>query len=434
MDNSVTLRPLTKAGEAFVKEYIHPPTNTGMVEGIPDHSTMSSVVTDFRNEFQIDPPTGVGTGTWSTLLISFPNPQIPLIAIRWVGALPPAVLPAGDIVVFQNPSFTFGTNASTWDTTVSNYRYTKKSLTSHMVVSSLYDQGTAYAAQMAFESFIDPNTQNAGDRLTWSRNLDYIPTAPSQILQASSKSFEGEAKFGSFLVHRYVNPAMQYLGARATYERLVFKYINITGGTSSVTMDLVSGIPIPTPAIAAPTTYDGLTVGYNLYNSLLAQATIRAKCIHSIEATTDLTSAWSVFTEPGPCPDGPAMDLASVEMYKLADGLPAAANDFGAFWNAAKSLGPVLKSVYQGAKPLIKTGLNTLPAGGLLNQILEGVEGLAMQDTSKKGKARANPPPKKKGSTPMMQSSKKPNVKATKMTKAQKKKMKAAYSRMESLD
>jgi hypothetical protein len=372
---------------------------------------MNSVVSNFRNEFKIGAPPGVTTGTWSVLLMSVPNPEFPLLAFRWTGDDPPA----GGIekVYCKNTSFAFQPTgeaplkATTWTATANKYRFLKKSVTHYMDASDLYNQGMCYASQTAIDTSVNPTVQSTTLPFL-KRWLDFglIPTQPGQIMQSSSKAFRGPAKEGCFQVSRFVDPTALYNNAYPEIEQINYSYIPFGGGTISSAVSLSGGTDD-----AIPPTYTSMSLGYTLFTGLLPQASINSKCIHSIESVPDINSTWAVFATPGPCPDGPAMDLGSVEMYKLADGMPSAANDLAAFWNAAKSLGPVLKSVYKGAKPLLQEGLKALPAGNLLNQIMDGIEDLVVTKTkkpkTKKGRrvqeedvpqpmAKRTPKPKKK--------------------------------------
>lgn len=385
MDSSITLKPLTASGEAWVRAYTHPPTEVAGVEGIPDHSTMSSTVVDFRNEFTVTPPAGVGTGTWSVLLMTTSDPEYPMIAFRWVGDTPADPIPNADILLFQNTSYNWGSEAVNWERDVSQFRPVKYSATHYFDASQLYNQGRVWASQIGMGNITHVDAPAGTTQSTNVYDIGLIPTTGGQVMQSSSKYYSGLAKDGCFQILRYIDPACQYSKMPTSVN--IYQYQITPGGPIvnrqiNLDRDLPSGQTLTAPA------YPGLSMGFSLFKGMLNQATISSKLIHSWEVTTDVGSAWAPFAKPGPCPDGPAMDLASTEMFKLADGFPAAANDFGSFINAAKSLGPILKQVYNVAKPVLKTGLNTLPAGGLLNQILEGVEGLAMANSSQPKKKK----------------------------------------------
>jgi hypothetical protein len=91
------------------------------------------------------------------------------------------------------------------------------------------------------------------------------------------------------------------------------------------------------------------------------------------------------------------MDLAATEQFRLQDGMPAAANDLGSFINAAKSLGGVMKGVWNnGGKKLVQTGIATLPGGGLMNQVVDAIDAMARERSAPKKASKKSAKTKKK--------------------------------------
>jgi hypothetical protein len=402
MDSSITLKPLTSAGAAWVKAYTHPPSAVSGVEGIPDHSTMSSTVVDFRNEFNITAP--ASGQTWSVLILAQANPRYPVLSWKW----PDNSYASYSFEQNANPSFNWGTNATNWEANVQRFRPVKASITSYFDASSLYNQGKTYAAQVGQDRRLF--TASAADNVETRYLLGVMPVNGGQIMQTSSKYYTGPASEGNFSILRYVDPSAQYADAAP-----VSASLNGTINGTAFDSDLGAGFQ--------PPTYVGMSQAWHLYTGLLPQATLHCKMIHSYEVVTDVGSAWAPFCNPGPCPDGPAMELAAVEQYKLQDGFPSSANDLAAFWNAAKSLGPVLKGVWNVAKPALKTGLSTLPGGGLMNQVVDAVENLALTQTPRGNSKKKGKGPKPNQSQQQMQG----------LTKAQKKRQRAKQQRKETI-
>lgn len=408
MDNTVEGKfppARTKAGEAWVKSYSHPPSGNEGVEGLPDQSVQSSIVAGFRNEFSIDPPTAVGTGTWSCLLIGLPNVQYPLAVLKWVGDLPTATSGVS-VQTLQNPNFNWGSNAFIWEDTVAQFRFLNSSTTVYFDASDLYNQGKCYTAQASFSDVATVGALTVGSQLGEYLNVGIYPATASQILQLSDKPYSGMAKDGSYSVEGFSNPVMNYRSANPTVSSISGDMPIVTGVTSLQ-------IPMGGTDKDAPF-YTEFTNSYHLYKGLLAQATLQVKRCFAIEALPMPGSAWVPFIKRGPMPDAPALELAACLRHSGADGYPSAANDLGAFLGAAKSLLPVLGQVWKIARPALRTGLNTLPSGGLINQLVDGVEtmvnartpaprklgtvGQQVVQQAPVAKAKRKPKPKKKRS------------------------------------
>jgi len=378
MENEVSYAPpKTAAGQAWLKAYLHPPTG-GAVEGIPDHSVQSSIGINWKNEFNIVAPTAPVSATWSALLISMPNPRYPLWVLKWTGDTPAIV---GDInsIVYENTNFDWGASSTNWNNNTSRFRAYASSLTAYFDASDLYNQGRAYVAQ---------GTMGTPGRIVGTSvpadvgqdiHFGSVPMVASNILQMSDKYYTGLAKEGSYSVQGFVDPVMNYVNGFVAGFVLNANVQTLAGGATVA-------FAIPTNS---PTFFSAFSVSYHLFTGLLPQATLQAKRIHGWEIIPNAGSAWAPFATGGPCPDASALEAAAIQRHGGQDGYPSAANDLAAFWNAAKSLGPVLSAAYKVAKPALKVGLNTLPAGGLLNQVLEGVESLAMSRTPKKQKVSA---------------------------------------------
>lgn len=360
--------PRSADGERWLKAYLHPPSGLEGVQGIPDHSVQSSTTLNFRMEFSVDAPLGVGTGTWSCLLINLPNPQYPLLVLKWPGDLP---IVAGDVSVSTplNPNFVWGTDAANWNANVARYRIYAASTTAYFDAASLYDQGKCYVAQSSFaDNFYSEAT--AATPLRQTIGIGKYPVEASVLMQLSDRYYTGMAKEGSYSPEGFANPTMEYKSGTSIRT-------NVTGTvalSSGASFSLVT--PLGGVAASVVPTFESYTQSYHLYKGLLNQATLQVKRVIGLEILPVPGSAWAPFSTAGPCPDFPALEAAACQRHLGRDGYPSSSNDLGGFMQSAKALGPVLSAVWKMARPAVKLGVGTLPGGGLMNSVIDGVEGI----------------------------------------------------------
>lgn len=366
------LVPSTKEGLDWVKEYLHPPHREGMdlCRGIPDMSTQSSAVLRWVNKQKFGPPAGLAAGeTWSILVVSLPNPQYPVVAFRWAGDDPPTVYDPANTVWMENRQFVFGLQAENWETAVQATRPLANSVTTELITSDLYNQGQVAVCKVPVQNAVHPVDQGGdfplADVLAVSTELGLLPTEQGLILQASCKSADWEAKFGSFQILNFVSPAVQYESAAAVRGLLNFKLRSVATPVE---------VPFGGVTNADAPTYSGMTAAYTLYTGLLSQATISVKRNHAWECVLPANSVWQPFATAGPMPDAAAMELAAVQMHALPDGLTAAHNSFGSFFS---KLLPVAKGIWNVAGPLVKAGVSALPGGSAINAGIGLAEKLA---------------------------------------------------------
>lgn len=372
--------PKTTAGANWLKTYLHPPSGALNVEGVPDMSVQSAACLNWKNEFSIDAPAGVGTGTWSALLLSTNNPQVPLLQFKWIGDLPAT---QADLLIkdYQNPNFSWGAESVAWRDAAAMFRPYASSVTVYFDASDLYNQGKCYVAQTAVElpsvvSGATPDSQ-VGQRLS----LNYLPLSASALMQMSDKYYTGMAKDGSYSSLGFLNPEMMYEEAlpRAVFIRYGFTLANGTTVPGSPNLDLGFGTIAPF--------YQGFTVSYHLYKGLLPQATLQVKRIHGWEIVPTPLSPWNPFVTAGPCPDIGAMEAAAIKRYADRDGYPSSANDLGSFLGLATKIAPILGGVWNVAKPVLQKGLGLLPGiGSILNPVIDKVEELVIEKTPKRKK------------------------------------------------
>jgi len=325
------------------------------------------------------------------LAISVPNPQYPLLVLKWVGDLPAAA--AGIITsYYANPNFTFGVDAVNWQDNSQSQRLIASSTTCYFDSSTLYDQGKCYVAQSSFGALGTlPEAFVAGEPLDQRIILGLFPAQASTIMQLSDRYYTGMARDGSFAVEGFTNPAMQYESGQSESMDIQGPFQLSGGGT--VTLSLRPGAAT---SFQAPI-FHGFTTSYHLYKGLLNQATIQIKRIHSWEILPNIGSAWGPFASAGPCPDCQALEAAACARYGMRDGAPSAANDLGTFRNLASGLFRQLPNIWKVAKVPIKGALGVLPGGGTMNQILDGIETLGLLNSGGGGKGKAKAAQKLKG-------------------------------------
>lgn len=369
-------QPRTESGRRWLAAYLHPPHSAGQksVDGIPDLSTQSSVVLDWENKLKIGPPPGLAEGDqWSMLVVALPNPQVPAWVLRWAGDTPPAVLTADNYVRLTNTSFLFGTDAGNWANAAVLCRPVCHSVTTELVASSLYDQGQLAGAKSTYRTVHQPADQ-AGAFESVDLDFGELPTEQGQILQMSAKAGDFQAKEGGFMVENYVDPAMQYVSSGPVKQNLRF-YLR----GSAVEFDLFGGPGAGAPEAGAPS-YQGMSTGYQLYTSLLPQASVSVKVCHQWEVTVSPRSPWIPFVTPGPTPDMGALELGQVMMHQLPDLQVAAANSFGSFlsgaWNKIKAAAPIAKAIWGLAGPAVKGVVGNLPGGATITKGIDIAEKL----------------------------------------------------------
>jgi len=413
--------------------------------GIPD-TTMAAIVTpQYKGEFNIvwdqtmfGTPIPSPVGTWSVQIISLPIPELAyayrirddssntwsdLRAVR----LPGFVINHNNVII-GSATFTANTGTTLQTLGYSKYRMMAKGLTLALDANAVNNQGRLVSAQFSSDQMPNygpgtilgepfwpwPTVGSVGDLPNY-QQIMAVPNTPEYMVSACPKVYQGLAKDGAYIVHRFDGPmvGMQYkltgndsfdttlyssdtdptiptngigwpgtslaleIDDRPGFQSSYYKWTEdssflVQSTNSFTTPDQTTGgqFMIPSVSRAADMTTSvtfitGLAGGTTLANL----PSIRVKLRSMIECISGGSPSIAPFTHPAPLLDQMAMDMTAKLGQMGADAYPESYNSFsdilGTLWGGVKQiLGDVAPIAGQAA-------LKSL--GGLLGAGLGGI-------------------------------------------------------------
>lgn len=377
---------LTQNGRSWLRNYLNPCGEITMAEvGVPDGSSTMAAHKNSRVDASIGCPPDLAKvidqanntqgGNW-WLCIVVP-PWVDDCVILLATGVEPTKAPEGLFNILATvatyPSWTqVGTGAVTANTFfmarlpspglpvvaganedgdnvdyASQFRYTKRGITCHLIADDLTNRGSVTAAQW----FCKPQPEVFGTRhasnstteayitecgFAWSIMTGEI--TPTKLTAADERAYQGLAKEGCYMpVYRS--------GSDFTYQpysqRVVFIHTTSDNADNPEVPPLngtSSGGLVRAGMLIRKTIDHSQNIGVVWFRGVSSKATVRIKGRYSIQAVVEPGSPWAADSCIGPKRDDVALTTALTIQNDVAQAYPAHYNDWGWLGNVIKGL------------------------------------------------------------------------------------------------
>lgn len=300
---------------AWLQRHINPAHGPLGAAPIPDHTSVPSVVAEFRETLVLNTPTPGSTDTWNADFLVMPASNMFGLHRAWSTTAGQGDTFAG-LTSWAPPSIVAGA-----------YRFTHVGITIELVANALSDQGTVYAGQTNPNICLDVGQSLAAAAMAVAGPAP--PQTTQTLVRDDPRHYQGLAKGGVYMPLKLAKPMVPYQQTVQT-GRLIWR--NEAGTPFNVG---VNGQAF------GFTTNDLCTynVGVILFRGLSSTATLMVRTRLGIEAT-DAYTAWYPFVRPSAMLDECALEAAALASQSTPNGYPASANDF---WTILRAIGAALR-------------------------------------------------------------------------------------------
>jgi hypothetical protein len=373
---------MSTPGRAFVRNYLNPcGEKEGTESGIPDGSSTLAAIKHSRADPMISAPSGLlglltDESDWflgiiippwvddtaylfaanfePTLTSSLTSlfEQAPVYPTWQATDTTPALATTVWYCRITSPGLPTGLGTNEDDTSVcyaSEFRYTKRGITTHLVSDANHDRGMITAGQwfckpqpdvVHVKSTVFTGASDAavvtdvsttvitGVSFCWSFLVGEI--VPTKMSGSNERTYNGEAREGCYMpVYRSGEDYSYhpYSKRRTQVLALLDDEANSTSAISSISTSLAAKVVDPSQNVAAI-----------WYRGISTLSSVQIKGRYTIQAVVQPGSPWAADAQVGPNKDAMALEVASVIQNELPQAYPACYNDWSFLGDMVKKL------------------------------------------------------------------------------------------------